>query len=212
MGADGLIKSRRAFERETKLLLDLFACAPTCRACDLAPGTDVHSSAAAQGVMQLHDAWARYCRRVFYASACDGPVTMTHIVVPPVPGLNRHEDVWPALLATYPADGWAPKRQPDWHVAKELREACTRLGLANVQQISAGAGHNSNPEPMVRKLRNFYAHKNESTGAHIRAVRATYGIAAHVAADEVPFCTYAGRPLYDVWIARLRFMADVMIQ
>jgi hypothetical protein len=65
---------------------------------------------------------------------------------------------------------------------------------------------------MVRKLRNFYAHKNESTGAHIRAVRATYGIPANVAADEVPYFSYAGRPLYDVWIARLRFMADVMIQ
>jgi hypothetical protein len=60
---------------------------------DIGPLTeDVNDAAAWDCVLQLHDAWARFCKAVVLLSAEGGSATRTGQVLPRVAGLARRQD------------------------------------------------------------------------------------------------------------------------
>lgn len=112
-------------------------------------------------VIRLHDAWARFCRELVIMSACGRVNTLGGTRLSPAPGITSRRVVIPSLIATYRKRRF----EPHWADATECIDAAQRLRVTNLPTIAGALGAIGSPADELRKVRNHYAHRSESSAA-----------------------------------------------
>ena len=163
------------------------------------------------GVIQFHDAWARFCRELVVLSAYAQPLTAHGQRLSRAPGIQNRHQVIPALLSTY----HRRKYEPSWDQPGDCIDAARRLQVLNYSTIFAGLGLSLTPSPIdqVRYVRNFLAHKNAENARRVAQVAAEFGL-TNVRVPEVLVMSvvHPGVSVFIQWVHRLRLMAWLAIQ
>src|SRR6266852_6287401 len=99
------------FSTECTSILALFERPLPPRPADAKLCQAIHQKNRELCVIQIHDAWARFCRELIVQSAACRPVSLGGSVIPLAPGVTHRNDVMARLLATYPKK---TKKPPYW--------------------------------------------------------------------------------------------------
>jgi len=197
-----LSKSLKHFRRECVWISITFQ-----QECAILPVRRTGQLAAEMAIVRLHDAWARYCRDIIVRSAC-GALTLNHVRLAAAPGITGISSVIPVLLSKYRR----PRiYEPKWATATECIDAAQRLSLSNVGLISATLGAAGNPANELRQIRNYYAHRNESTALNATS-SGRFIYTKHPNVWDLGRPTNAGANTLDFWIDELDIIAEASIQ
>lgn len=114
-------------------------------------------------VIQLNDAWARFCREIVIVSAVGRTTTLSGSFIAPAPQISGRSNVIPTLLRSY-----ARRRpyEPNWHQANECITAITNLNLSNRVTVRDAIGVMDSPAEELRRVRNYFAHRGAGTGEY----------------------------------------------
>ena len=115
-------------------------------------------------VIQLHDAWARFCREIVILSAGCRPVTAAGNRLSRVAGVSGRRDVIPRLLDTYTKRRFEPR----WGDSGEAIDAARRLAIQNAGTFAAALGAANSTAEEVRRIRNFFTHRSERAARAVR--------------------------------------------
>lgn len=159
-------------------------------------------------IIQLHDAWARFCREVVILSAGCRPVTATGLRLSRVPGVSSRRDVIPRLLSTYAKRNFEPR----WGDSGQAIGAARRLAIQNAGTFTAALGAANSTAEEVRRVRNFFAHRSERAARSVRTHpnhgRNTSLDVLNLAGTVVP----PGIRRIHSWINNLHAVAEAAIQ
>lgn len=169
---------------------------------------NVYSLSSEMAVLRLYDAWSRFCREVVIMSAGCRPFTVSGTRLTRIPQVNKREDVIPALMSTFKKQRFEPK----WGDASKSIDAAQRLGISNFSTFSAAIGAANSTAEEIRRVRNFFAHRNRDTAFKVRAHP------IHKAGMNLEVSTIVGQLVHpgvtkmESWIANLRIVGEAAIQ
>jgi len=167
-----------------------------------------HELAAANCVLNLHNHWSQFCKELIISSAKGGLTTRAGLVLPRATNLPPSNEVVSHVRSLY---GWRVPREPHWSIASGFGNAidtCTRLGVANLDDISAALGAVSSPAEELRLVRNYLAHRNSDTASRALATLSGYGIVQMNTADIILRTrTSGGDTIYEDWVNGLSLVA-----
>ena len=164
-------------------------------------------------IVQLHDAWARACKELMIASACDKPLTSSGRIVPLAPHIISRRDILPVLRGTYTGRSRKhPNWEPRWGDTTEFLNVARRLNLHNYSTLSLGMSVTPNPTDHLRMVRNFFAHRGAQTANLNKRIARVYAIPAKSTPEElVNFLIAPGLTIFESWVNRLRTMLRVAV-
>lgn len=161
-------------------------------------------------MIQLQDQWNVFCRDLVIRSWKGGVQTLSGRSLQAGSGRRSETDALDALRRTYTGKLRKSARwEPKWFDATETIEAATRLGLANLAEISAGVGLTPAPLDEIRAVRNFMAHRGRQSSAALRSQTAR----SSSAELDGYLCelSLGGAPRFETWVAQLDVMAYVAV-
>ena len=161
-----------------------------------------HPYAREMAVVRLHDAWARFCRRLVLESAGGGPITLSGRRLPRV--LTSTDAALTSARALHPR-----KFEPRWGDPTICLRVARRLSVPNYSEISAGVGITPSPVEDIANVRNHLVHRNVNTN-EIGKLRRSMGLPQSGAALEVIDEIVAPQtPLLALWVGELHVMAQI---
>mgnify|MGYP000927983686 CR=1 FL=1 len=167
-----------------------------------------HELAASNCVLNLHNHWSQFCKELIINSAKGGFATRAGVTLPRVAGLPLNNDVVAHIQALY---HWRAPREPHWSIAAGYGnsiDACTRLGVANLSDISAALGAVGSPAEELRLVRNYLAHRNRDTASRASTALSGYGIGRMTSADTMLRTSISGgSTIYERWVNELSLIA-----
>lgn len=157
-------------------------------------------------VINLNDYWSQFCKNVMVSSAVGGWTSRSGVMLSRVTGLGSNNDVMGLLRSTYRSR--PPFWEPNWTVASDFIDACRRVGISNLADVSAAIGATGSPAEELRLTRNYLAHRNADTAARAISVLAFYGATAPLDVDAViTRPAHAGAHLFETWVNGLTAVA-----
>jgi hypothetical protein len=196
------------FLKETASIVTTFdAVLPNVRPFDqscINPHTNSHQMC----VIELHDAWARFCRELIFVSAACRPTTFSGLIVPLALGITHRSQVLPKLHASFPKAKpfwWEPR----WGDAGACLDAAKRLKVNNYADISSGLTITPSPAENLRHVRNFFAHKSQGTALKVKNVAATMALPNASALSLVETTVPPGITILTKWVDQLHDMARI---
>ncbi len=162
-------------------------------------------------VIRLHDAWARFCRELIIISSYARPYSINGVIVPKAPDIRSRGDAISRAKIKTRKGG---RREPRWADANESISAAQRLSITNFLNVSGGLGMTPSPVDDLRRMRNFFAHRNATTAKHVRSIARSIGMAAQArpidwaSQPQLP----SGVALFEIWVIQLRQMAYIAVQ
>lgn len=199
--ARGIRDSHRSFLARTNELLIDFQAAPSTAA-----NARVHKNNREWCVLALHDAWTDYCRGLVISSAISGSRALSGATVPAVPGIRNASQALTTVRTTLNPKGpgyWEPR----WGDALWAIRAAQALKIHNVAQVAGSLGSTPSPAEEVRRVRNYIAHRNQSTADPLRSVM---GVAGAIDPGLDSYLASLVGPLetrYGAWVRQLRLIA-----
>jgi len=185
----------RGFVREAQTAATAFSSGATLPDC-----FDPHRNNREWCALNLHDAWARFCRSLVLDSAFASTTTLSGTLVPPV--VSSEGLAVSAVRKAFSRGGsvW----EPQWASAADAVKAAVALRIANRAQVTAGLGASPNPDEDLRLVRNFIAHRNIRTALDLRRLRGRLGAPPGDLVDSLlgmPSPPYSS--LFERWIEEL---------
>jgi hypothetical protein len=158
-------------------------------------------------VIRLLDAWARFCRELVLISASEQPLTVGGTRLPLAPGITGRKDVLSALRTIYTRFPWEPR----WIDAQACLKAANFLRISNYSTLSAGLAITPSPVEDLCRLRNFMAHRNETTAAEVHTAAVNIGVAptSNVIAILQTVTTGSSLNVLQTWIEQLQAMSEI---
>jgi hypothetical protein len=195
-------KLYRRFVNETLLVLDCFSNARNA----VCPAQVEEMS-----VIRLHDAWARFCKELIVISSYARPYSTNGMVIPRAPGIDSRQN---ALNRAMIRTRGGNRREPRWADANESIDAAQRLGIVNLSNVSMGLGVTPSPVDDLRRVRNFFAHRNDTTAQHVRRIAHSIGVPMQTPPRELlrQLQAPSGVTLFETWVNKLRHMAYIAVQ
>ena len=161
-------------------------------------------------VVKMHDCWARFCRDVVLLSATGGTVTTSgRVLTPPRSGVKN---ISQALA--FIASNWGRKPsfgEPRWGDQNECLKAAQILGVANYATISAAIGSTPSPADYLRLTRNYVAHRNHRTAAHLVTVATAVGCPHRAPSSILRWVQPGTGATFDSWQAQLDIIAQATV-
>lgn len=124
-------------------------------------------------LIQLHDAWARFCWLTVYWSALGRTSTLSGTALPRARHLSRSQAP-DAFLRAHWGNNWG-RFGPAWHVSTNSTKAANLLGIHNESNVTAALLASGEELEDLRLFRNYLAHRTRSSStecekrwAHIR--------------------------------------------
>ena len=162
-------------------------------------------------VIQLHDAWVRFNRRLIVESAGGRPRAITSRRLSLAAGVASRQDVILQLRRLCPKK--PPWWEPRWGDATEGIAAARRLGVSNLSTISAALGSTPSPVDDLRLIRNFYAHRGYETAQNVIRIVQRYSLTGIQHADQLIIApTAPGMALFEAWVFDLLIIAEAAVQ
>ncbi len=191
----------RRFVVETSMLLDCF---------NNAHNTICPAQVKEMSVIRLHDSWARFCEELIVVSSYACPNSLNGMHVPKVPRVrSRQVALTQAMVRTRRG-----RRKPRWADANESISAAQRLGIVNFPNVSAGLGLTPSPVDDLRRMRNFFAHRNVTTAQHVRNIAHSIGAPTQTRPTDLLGWLQppSGVSQFETWVIRLQQMAYIAVQ
>ena len=164
-------------------------------------------------VIRLHDAWHRFCRELILSSAGGKTVTSSGVRLALSPKVNNSSEVLPFLQRHYRRPIWW---EPTWHDPTKCLDAAFKLDVSNYANVFAGLSlsfNGSNPAAQLTIVRNYFAHRNQSTyHTIITTARSLSLVPVPPPYEIVTSIVPPGVPLFSQWTARLSIMAQLAIK
>lgn len=188
-----ILRSHRIYESfQTTDHFQTATCCPT-----------THKRTRALCVIDLHNAWSQFCKDLVFVSALGGCRTRSGILLQKSPLLLASNDILGSLRATYAR----PKPhywEPRWSIATEVIDACTRLGITNLSNVSAAIGSTTSVAEELRHTRNYVSHRKADTA--LKAINALpmHGAVSPLDIDSL-LTSYvnSGVTLFEHWVSSL---------
>ena len=159
-------------------------------------------------VVCLHDAWARFCRKLVILSALGRTTTLGGVPLSACSAaVTRHSLVVPALLATYKKR----RHEPRWADATECIDAAQRLNIKNFSTVSAALAATNSPADKIRRVRNFYAHRGEAT-AYDALSTSVFSTPTRPEIFDLAAYTAGGARIFESWVSNLILVAIAAAQ
>lgn len=159
-------------------------------------------------VVRLHDAWARFCRRLVILSALGRTSTLGGVPLSPCSAtVTRHSLVVPTLLATYKKR----RHEPRWADATECIDAAQRLNIKNFSTVSAALAATNSPADKIRRVRNFYAHRGEDTADDALST-SIFSFPTRPEVFDLAAYTSGGARIIESWVSDLILVATAAAQ
>jgi hypothetical protein len=166
-------------------------------------------------IIQLQDCWTRFVRDLILRSTLGNASRASGARIPPGPlGSMYQRAAMRHLRANWPGSRKKPPYwDPKWFDQGEAGKAIGVLQPMNAVDLTAAIGANTNPIQEVRSLRNFVAHRGESSmnvvqvhfpGRH-RAWSQPHQLVLHRPG-------VGGPSLFEDWCRRFRLVAAAAIQ
>jgi hypothetical protein len=159
-------------------------------------------------IIRLHDAWARFCRRLIILSAFGRTTTLGGVRLPPCSAaITKQHLVIPTLLSKYKRRSIEPR----WADATECIDAGKRLAIGNLGTVAAALGAINSPAEDMRRIRNFYAHRGMDTA---RDALATKLFSRSMRPDSFDLAVYTsgGNRVIESWTSNLAIVAVAACQ
>jgi hypothetical protein len=204
----------RGFQKEVALLSLLFESQAALVAVRAVWSHPQPTAIQSYATVRLHDAWARFCRRLVLCSAAGELLTATAVYVPRSPAVAHSQSPLDALKATYPSarQGWTVW-EPKWFEPRGAIDAAQRLQIANLSTVSAGLGAAGHGVDELRMCRNFLVHRSRLTNEALDVVRARLGLATSTPAEQLVNTTVVGGArVFEVWWRELLLRAGAAVQ
>lgn len=117
-------------------------------------------------IIKLYSEWERFFADLLEASSHRKPLTANSVRVQNAPGIRTKREFDAAVSRLYSR---SPNRPftPSWGIAKHVVKIANGVGLQNAPTIVNAVGSQSSPADQLRLIRNFYAHRNESTAQQV---------------------------------------------
>lgn len=171
-----------------------------------------HQLAIEACVIRLHDCWARYCRELIFCSAAESPLTLSGAVLAKAAGVVSRKDVIPLIKAGFKASKRSlPFGEPRWADSAQCMDSVKILSLSNSSTILAAIGSTPSPSDDLRKVRNYIAHRNESTAKELQSVAKTLPAAKDLYSLLSNPLPPTGTSVFEQWILQLRVIAIAAI-
>ncbi len=196
-------KLHRRFVGETVALLDCF--------------NNAHNAACPARVQEMcviksHDAWARFCRELIIVSSYAQPCSANRQSVPRVPGvtIRSYDGAIQAIMGCQRRHN--RRYEPRWADASESIRVASCLGISNLPNVSAGIGLTPSPLEDLRRVRNFFAHRNATTAQEARPIAMRGSLPTRPIDLVNHLLAPTGITLFESWVIQLRQMAFVAVQ
>ena len=113
------------------------------------------------------------------------------------------------LLTRYPGK---KSREPNWTVASDCIRAAKLLGITNYTTLAAAIGAANSPSDELRAVRNFFAHRYDTTALEVRSL-SRFSTLSRLTSVGVG-CTYTtgGVTIFADWAECLRAIALAAVQ
>lgn len=195
-------------DRETRAALSL-------------PDDNKHTSLVRGAIaIELLTTWANFSRAFFFSLA-NGTRTAQGQWV----GLSARGRFWAvdtairavfATKANAPAGTvWSERDEPKWYVPATLRKCLVATGAAKrmLDNIDAATSTGSRVTTVLPEMRNYFAHKNQSTTRTARQVLSSYNLPSNGRVANSLSRLLPTRPvsLLQDWMDDLRIMATYMV-
>jgi len=154
-------------------------------------------------VIRLYDAWQRFCRGLIVFSSY-GAYTLNGNHIPEAP--NSH-----LLNPSNPHQPFGP-RWHGWGDSTQCIHAAQQIGIANFSQVSMGLGLTPSPVDDLRKVRNFFAHRNIGTAQIAQQVAQSVGVQVQRPIELIKWVQSPGITVFEYWVIHLRQMAHIAVQ
>jgi len=160
-------------------------------------------------IVRLHDAWARFCRELIILSAFGRTITLSGVPLPPCHhSIKRCHLVIPRLQ-TIMGSGY--RFEPRWADAAKCIAAAQRLAITNFPTVSAALGATNSPSEDIRRVRNFYVHRENGTAQQSRDTNLFVNRTRLDAFDLAAYTTGNVRVI-ESWVANLNVVAMAAAQ
>ena len=169
-------------------------------------------------VINLQNAWTNFVR-AFYLSCVFGARTKSAVRVRPssvFPDANAAIGFAIRLFRPHASPNtfgqWHRRDEPVWHDPATLLRLSTNLGLQNDGKIQAAFSLNLYVFSDLPVVRNFFAHRNQSTEQAAQMASQHYGIISSLRPSRMLAANPLRRPqcLMLEWLDELRITADFL--
>jgi hypothetical protein len=183
---------------------------------DLQHGTPLlNRSAAWYCLIELHDAWARFCRQVVLLSASGDIETRMGRFVSRSTTLAKNDDPESVLRQRLKRSKWNRNQFP-WHIRQATIDAANLLTVGNYSWIAAGISAVSPAPEELCACRNFLAHRGKRTATHSDIQQLRSRIGAHtrnITVSSLPaIYVPGGVTLFEEWCIELQSLAFAAIE
>jgi hypothetical protein len=158
-------------------------------------------------VIHMHSAWTRFCRELIYLSAYASPLSSSGNIIPPVTGVISEADVDDKLKTAQ-----LKPKDIKWGDPPQCIRAVNAIGTSNKSNISAAIGVSPSPVDNLRRVRNYFAHRNRDTLLKVSPVLSFYGITSPDPIAIIVEIIPPGISRLEDWITDLRIIAESSIQ
>jgi hypothetical protein len=176
--------------------------------------------------------WANFCRSFYLSSASGGrrsDGSRVQVTVAPgrltVPEALRHANAYKRT----PAKGgktraqtklpaakarWSVIDEPSWHRPHHFRGALKFIGASNLPVVTASMAAEAASMERLYDVRNFFAHRSESSAEKVKPVALAYGLPMDLHPRQLVFAVLPRRPqpLIADWLDDMRTLAAMMCE
>lgn len=161
-------------------------------------------------VIRLHDAWARFCRELIILSAFGRTRTLSGVPLAPCSAaITSRSLVVPTLFSTYKKK--KIRFEPRWADATECINAGQRLLIRNLSTVAGALGAINSPAEDIRRVRNFYAHREKETARDAIATNA-FSTRSHPEIFDLAAYTSGNVRVIESWVTNLVLVATSAAQ
>jgi hypothetical protein len=156
------------FTRETTAAVTAFEFSLPTAPSSPADCLALHPYGQEMSILRIHAAWASFCRELVLQSAYAEPTTMGGTKLSKAPQIAARNDALYKVKGQH-RFGWEPR----WHDAAKCINSANHLKVSNRGTIASALGVTPAPEPHLRCVRDYLAHRSEDTEQKLLALSQT---------------------------------------
>lgn len=163
-------------------------------------------------VIQLQDAWTRFCRDLILRSSIGNANRAGGTKI--IASIREEHDAVDLLRSRWRGGNsrQPPYWEPSWFDTQQAAKALSLLRPGNTNDINAALGSSANPIDELRPLRNYVAHRGPTSNAALLAWAVDKHLAWHQPLDLLLQPAAGGSTRFEEWCVRFLAVAAAAVK
>ncbi|MEZ0610455.1 hypothetical protein ACAW74_18215 [Fibrella sp. WM1] len=152
-------------------------------------------------VIEALNTWNNFLRSLYLSLTIEARSTKGKkiIATPPIPSFNAAIGIAINANSRFPRNPptsgtWNRRDEPSWHNLTMFRNACQALNCSYIIDIDTALSIGTRAYRDLPTIRNYYAHRNESTVQNVKNLAYYYGIPRSLSPTEILYSYPLGNP------------------